>query len=98
MIISAQIISGMRHFAIVRPCAQINSVLGRGATSALYPSCKAFFQGDTGAQAIVQPDFNSDDPMEITVSMSVGFGAAGFIALWLHVIAVELYVSDGCIN
>lgn len=76
------------------PCNKIDFVLGRQGTLALYPDCVAFYHGNDAARVIVEADFNSsDDPIALTGSLSITFGVAGWLALWIHAILIELYVS-----
>jgi hypothetical protein len=92
--ITSQIVSTNQSFAVIRPCAQIHYVLSIPQLLRYYPECQAYVDGDNKALAIITPNFNSEDnPMEITASLAVGFGAAGWVALWLHAVAMEIYVS-----
>lgn len=94
MIISARVISVMGGFSVGRPCAQIDFLLGANKTLALYPACEAFYNGTSEhAKVLVDANFSSNNAMEIGASMGMTFGSAGWIALWLHAIAVEVYVS-----
>ena len=93
MIISARIISMTGGFSVPRPCGQIEFLLGPNKTQALYPECQTFFNGTEDAVALVKADFTSKNAMEIGASMGMSFGSAGWIALWLHAIAIEVYVS-----
>ncbi len=92
IIISAQIVSGMRGLFVVRPRAQVDFVLGQQRTLAIYPECKAYYQGASYTPVLVKADFNGN-ALELASSLAVVFGSAGWIALWLHVIAAEVYVS-----
>jgi len=76
-----------------RPCAQIASVLGPGGTLKYYPSCNAFFDGSSpNKRVMVFADFGSENPIELVTAMSIPFGAAGWMALVLHTVAMEIYV------
>ncbi|KAK3070196.1 hypothetical protein LTR53_010891 [Teratosphaeriaceae sp. CCFEE 6253] len=93
MIISAQVISTSSEWFTTRPCAQINSALGRSGTLAFYPACGSYFDGTSpDKRVIVSPDFESDNPIELSAALAVPFGTAGLTALVLHTIAVELYL------
>lgn len=79
-----------------RPCAQIASVLSQNATLASYPACSAFFDNPSSAQnlrVVVTANFASSNPMELSAALAIPFGTAGWVALVLHSIAVEVYVS-----
>ena len=78
------------------PCGKIDSVLGQDFTLNLYPGCLAFYNGKNAAQeVVVAANFNSTDPMEISASLAISFGVSGWLALWIHVILIEFYVSTG---
>lgn len=80
---------------VTRPCPQIASVLGQAGTLAAYPQCSSYFDGsDPTKRVIVTADFASNNPIELAASLAVPFGTAGWLALVLHTIAVELYVSS----
>ena len=77
------------------PCTKINSVLGPDMTVNTYPDCINFFNGTNKAQqVVVTANFNSLNPMEIGASLDISFGAAGWLALWIHAILIEFYVSS----
>jgi hypothetical protein len=77
-----------------RPCGQIASVLGQDRTLAFYPTCGAYFDGSNPNQrAVIEANIKSTNPMAIATSVSIPFGAAGWLALLLHAAAVEIYVS-----
>ena len=76
-----------------RPCAQIDFALGQNDTLTYYPGCEAFYSGSNpNARVIVTANFMGDNPMETSASLAIPFGTAGWIALVLHTIAIELYV------
>lgn len=78
-----------------RPCSQIAFVLGQDGTVVDYPQCSQYFDGsDPTKRVIVTADFASNNPVEIAASLAVPFGTAGWLALLLHTIAIELYVSS----
>ncbi|KAK6000558.1 hypothetical protein QM012_003804 [Aureobasidium pullulans] len=93
MIISAQIISISRDWYTVRTCAQVAFALGQNDTLAAYPQCADYFNGNApNLPVIVTADFASDNAMEISAALGVPFGAAGWLALLLHTIAIETYL------
>ena len=96
MIISAQIISATGGWYTTRPCAQIASTLSQSTTLSYYPACSAFFSGaNPSKRVIVTADFASGNPIELSAALAMPFGSAGWIALLLHTVAVEVYVSHG---
>lgn len=95
MFSSAAIISMIGGFYTARPCAQINFLFGRDYTLQLYPGCLPYYQGKNPDQeVVVTANFDSTtNPMEIGAALGVSFGAAGWLAFWIHAIAIEVYVS-----
>jgi hypothetical protein len=95
MFSSAAIISGYKSLATTYPCIQINSVLGERGTLALYPGCITYYDGSNLDQrVVVSPDFESENPLEIAAALGISFGTAGWLALWIHAIIVEVYVRE----
>jgi hypothetical protein len=94
MIIAAQIISRIGTFWSVQPCIKILSVLGNNTTRLVqdFPLCQAFLNGNHIAQTIVHAEFHTAPG--IIASTNEAFGAAGWLALLLHAVGVEIYVSD----
>ncbi|KAI5207931.1 hypothetical protein AUEXF2481DRAFT_7839 [Aureobasidium subglaciale EXF-2481] len=93
MIISAQIISTNRNWYTTRPCAQIAFALGQNDTLAAYPQCEGYFNGNApNLPVVVTVDFSNDNSMELSAALAVPFGAAGWLALLLHTIAIEGYL------
>ena len=89
---SASIISSIGGFEVLRPCEQINSVLGKQGTLFFNPDCQAYYNGNTHKQVIVEADINSEDPIALAAGFGIPFGAAGWLGLWLHAIIIELYL------
>lgn len=57
-----------------------------------YPACASLVDsGDTGAVAAVRANFDGTAP-QIAAALNESFGMAGWIALVLHAIGVEVYV------
>lgn len=78
----------------VRTCAQIVFALGQDDTLAAYPQCSEYFNGNApNLPVIVTADFASDNSMELSAALGIPFGGAGWLALLLHTIAIETYVS-----
>lgn len=94
-IISTIIITSYGGWSTVWPCAKISSIVGPDTTLAFYPGCASFVDGSNPLkEVIVEADFNSENPAEIGAALGLPFGSAGWIALWLHVIFVEVYVRS----
>jgi len=94
MIITAQIMSKTGDYYSVQPCAKLLSILNN-ATELVerFPTCSALvLHSDTKAQAIVKADF-ADLPLGIMATLNESFGMAGWLALFLHAVGVEIYVG-----
>lgn len=93
MFSSAAIISRWTSLSTTYPCDQIDFMLGEEDTLAAYPDCIAYYDGTNLQQrVVVAPNFDSENPIEIAAALGVSFGTAGWLALWIHVIVVEVYV------
>lgn len=87
LILSAIIVSSIGGFYIAMPCKQL-SYMGGDASN--YPACAADSNGYTAVEA------NFNDPQgveEVAAAMQMSFGMAGWIALMLHVIGIEVYLK-----
>jgi hypothetical protein len=92
--IACRTLSGQGYTAI-RPCAQINSdgVLPQSVIERAWPECAAYFTGaQPDQQVLVRADYYGL-PIEINVALSIASGASAFVALFLHAMGVEVYVS-----
>lgn len=91
----AGLISGRGHVAS-RPCAQVGSdgVVPIFVLEQRFSGCATYFTGkDPHQTVIVNADYYGL-PMEINVALSLAAGVSAFLALFLHSIAVEIYVSS----
>ena len=87
MVISATIISNIGGYYISMPCGQISYMGGDAST---YAACKA----DSNAQTSVLANFNTPTGVEqVAASMQTSFGMAGWIALALHAVGIEIYLK-----
>lgn len=87
--------AAMSYYYALRPCAQIASdgVMTDGAIATLWPACLAYFTGHNPDQTVLVAANYGGTPIEANVALSVTAGPAGWIALLLHMFAVEIYVS-----
>jgi hypothetical protein len=94
MIISAQIISATGDFWSVQNCAKLLDVIGDAQTLVEQcPSCSSLVNdGNLKAVAAVNANFGGSTA-ELMSAMNISFGMAGWLALSLHAIGVEVYVS-----
>jgi hypothetical protein len=57
-----------------------------------YPECASFYNGSNLQQYnLVNGNFNGQ-PAEVGVTLGTSFGPAGWLALAIHAIGVEIYV------
>lgn len=94
MIIAAQIISSAGDFWSVQSCAKMLDVIGDAQELVQqYPSCSSLLDGNNlKAVAAVHANFGGS-VVELMSAMNMSFGMAGWLALGLHAIGVEVYVS-----
>lgn len=93
-LLAAGLISG-RGYVAVRPCAQIASdgVVPTSVIEKHWPNCAVFFSGESPRQTAVVDANYYGLPIEINVALSFASGLCAFLAMVLHTIGVELYVS-----
>lgn len=94
MIISAQIVSAAGDFWSVQNCAKLLDVIGDSQELVEnYPSCAALIDANNlQAVAAVKADFGGSVE-QLMSAMNISFGMAGWLALGLHALGVEVYVS-----
>lgn len=95
MVCAATIISNIGTYYAARPCREVASAIGDASqTVALYPDCATYFSGANSDQHVaVHADLNSSYPVEAAVAAGMSFGMAMWLALVIHMVAVEIYVS-----
>lgn len=95
MIITALIVTKSGNYYMAQPCAKIAYIYANNAskTLQLYPECESYFEGSNHNQnVVVNLNFNGRSE-QITASLGSGFGMALWLALGIHAIGVEVYVS-----
>ncbi|KAH7018622.1 uncharacterized protein B0I36DRAFT_395574 [Microdochium trichocladiopsis] len=93
-ILGAPILSRTGPYYIARPCKIIHDTLGnnQGLVLQWYPSCHPWYDGaDDELQVLVRAD-TGGNLMERAAATLVLFAAAGWLALTMHAIAVEVYL------
>jgi hypothetical protein len=97
MIISASITSKIGSYYQIWPCAKLDWTLGgQNKTLATYPSCRPFYDGSRpNAVASVRADLNNGGPEQSGAALGLNFGMGVWLALFIHAIGVEIYVSSG---
>lgn len=92
--IAGRIMSFHGYYHQIWDCGRLDFALGQNETLATYPSCAPFYDGsDRDAKAIVTADWNGG-PVAKSASVGINFGMAFFLALILHGVGVEIYVSS----
>jgi len=93
MIISAQIVSAAGDFWSVQKCVKLFDVIGDAQQLVEnYPSCASFIDSNNlQAVTAVKADFGGSVE-QLMSAMNITFGMAGWLALGLHAIGVEVYL------
>ncbi|KAJ9619806.1 hypothetical protein H2203_008076 [Taxawa tesnikishii (nom. ined.)] len=95
MIICASIISAVDRYYTVRSCDEITFIYGSSdPVRKYYPQC-SIPNATVNGLVVVQADlsFSSGRPEQIAASFGVSFGMALWLALFLHLVGVEIYLS-----
>lgn len=81
------------------PCDKVDFMLG-DRTLDLYPQCASFYSGENLEQGVaVRTEFNHfTSAVEVAAALGSSFGTAYLIALLLHVVGLEIYVSHYSLN
>jgi hypothetical protein len=89
MIISALVMSKNPSFREPMQCETVATFYDdTESLVAKYPTCK-----DLDAWVAVQGDMGGESPENISAALSLGFSLSIWLALAIHAIGVELYVS-----
>ncbi|KAL8831684.1 MAG: hypothetical protein Q9191_000729 [Dirinaria sp. TL-2023a] len=90
MIISALIISSSNDYYSAIPCTEIAFVYNNlSLLEANYPQCLT--NGTTDGWVAVKADFG--DNVGVKTALNLTFGTAGWLALFLHAVGVEIYLQ-----
>jgi hypothetical protein len=95
MIIAVLIVSPLYKLYTSRSCAEIASLYRNSSakTTALYPECSSYFDGTTPDKYVaVLLNFNGRVE-EVGAALAEGFILGFTLALALHAIGIEIYVS-----
>jgi hypothetical protein len=98
LIIGTTTISSINSYYTSWPCAKIAFVMKSDArTLAAYPGCASYLDGTNPWQeAVVHADFKGEHATEIGAALNMNFGMALWVALIIHAVGVEIYVSRRC--
>ncbi|KAI0475323.1 hypothetical protein GGR56DRAFT_694969 [Xylariaceae sp. FL0804] len=93
LIVGAGVVTAIEGFTFIEPCDKIDWTLGgQNATLAAYPGCAPLYTGeDPHQQVIVDANFNGT-LMEVVAALNLVFGMAGWIAIFLHAVGIEIYI------
>jgi hypothetical protein len=97
MIIAAMIISNKGHYA-VWPCAKIADTIDDGMDLVSeFPACAAYADGSNLNQvSAVLADMDGSSAANAGAALDLNFGMALWLALAIHAVGVEVYVSSVC--
>lgn len=95
LIIAATAISTSNNYYTSRPCAQLAYIhKSQAQTLRYYPSCASFFNmTNPGQEAVVHASMANGVSSEIGVALGLSFGMALWMALAIHAVGIEVYVS-----
>lgn len=94
MIIAAQIISRQRNYFVPQPCGKVAWMLD-DATDVLqrYPACETYFDGSDLEQQVMVRAVFAESVEQVASSLNAPFGMSLWVAIAMHAIGVETYVS-----
>ncbi|KAK3715108.1 hypothetical protein LTR37_007318 [Vermiconidia calcicola] len=91
MIITAQILPLTGEYYTTFSCDELASLMGPEESRAAYPQC-GLPNGTTNGYVAVGPGDFETDISTITTALQLGFSAALWLGLFIHVIGVEIYL------
>ena len=95
MIIAANISSSQGNY-FVEPCKKIDYIYKGDEAEVLksYPGCSAFYDGSNPAASVMaKADMSGSNVVQIVAAMNMTFGGSIWLALALHAVGIEIYVS-----
>ena len=93
LVASASIIANAGSYFLAQPCDKLDYILGKETTLARYPDCANFYNGTRLDQNVAVQANGFDEPDSVAVAMNTTFGMSFWVALFIHFIGVEIYVS-----
>lgn len=93
-VIYAKIISKTGPYFSTRPCYVVDHMMRHNTTAVLarYPACERYYTGVDVEQVVPTLAKMGDGADGSAAAFNVSFGAAGWLALAIHCIAVEVYL------
>ena len=95
LISAINIFSRIGSYYIALPRFKTASMMGEQGTLRFHPDCIAYFNGTNPSQHSAARANFSGSIDEVAGSLELSFGMALWLALALHAIGVEIYVSGG---
>lgn len=93
LITASNIISLIGSYYIALPCFKIDSMMDEQEALLSHPDCIAYYNGTNPSQhSVTSADFVGN-VSETAASLDLSFGTALWLALAVHAIGVEIYVS-----
>lgn len=88
---------GPEGYYEARPCSVIDFMFSGNRTlvESIHPDCKAFYTGDDPDRHVLIDAFGSNGSGEVdqaSAQLNLSFNAAAWLAVTIHIIAVELYL------
>jgi hypothetical protein len=92
------IITQIGSYYYAMPCSKITAILTsfgapEKAVASLYPPCISFLNGTAPNQYAVVHANQNGNPEEVAASLDMAFGMTLWLALLLHAVGIEIYVS-----
>jgi hypothetical protein len=76
------------------PCGKLEWIIGsQEKTLSLFPGCESYYNGSDINQATAVKADLSGEKYEAAAVLDISFGMAFWMALFIHAVAVEIYVS-----
>ena len=97
MVIAGGIVSDQGGYYAPRPCGQLDFIFNGDKNTTLehFPECAPFYSGDNpGQYAMVEANMDGDSAAYAVAALGIGFGPAIWLAIFIHGVGVEIYVSD----
>jgi hypothetical protein len=78
---------------MAQPCGKVDFMIGKEQTLERYPDCAGSYDGShPGQNVLVKGNINGGTD-ETGATFNLNFGMAVWLALFLHTLGVEIYVS-----
>jgi uncharacterized membrane protein len=94
MVIAAQVTTALGKYYVPMSCDEIDFIYREspGHNNTMYPQCAASNMTTDGMIAVAA-NFGSSSREQLQASMELNFGMAAWIAIFLHTVGVEIYLS-----